>query len=179
MPIAIILIVGLVFYSSANKEDLGKQKNTVTKTETATTLEIKSIVKEELKAKPALETTKERVKAKPIQEPVKEEVKAKPIQETVKEEVKAKPIQEPVKEEVKQELTKELEKAEIKQPQSEPIEEEIAQDDSENNYLKIILYIIASVAAIFSGFYFFSNRSASQSINDKPEINKSNILNNS
>jgi hypothetical protein len=53
MPIAIILIVGLVFYSSANKEDLGKQKNTVTKTETATTLEIKSIVKEELKAKPA------------------------------------------------------------------------------------------------------------------------------
>ena len=61
----------------------------------------------------------------------------------------------PVKEEVKAEPVKEEVKA-------EPVKEEVNVEESEKNYLKIIIYIIAGIAAIFAGSYFFSNRRRGQ-----------------
>ena len=92
-------------------------------------------------------------------------VNSTPKPEPVKEEVKAEIKQpEPVKEEVK---------AEIKQP--EPVKEEVKADEPENGYLKIILYIIASIATIFGGFYFFSSRGKNQTSNNTVDIARKDI----
>ena len=78
--------------------------------------------------------------------------------------VNSTPKPEPVKEEVK---------AEIKQP--EPVKEEVKADEPENGYLKIILYIIASIATIFGGFYFFSSRGKNQTSNNTVDIARKDI----
>ena len=106
-----------------------------------------------------LETKKiEAVAIKPIEtkpvikeitpEPVKEEVKAEPVikeitPEPVKEEEKAEPVEEEVK--------------------VEPVKEEAKAEETEKNYLKLIIYIISGIAAIFAGTYFFTNRKSVQS----------------
>ena len=40
---------------------------------------------------------------------------------------------------------------------------------------KIILYIIAAIATIFGGFYFFSSRSNSQTVNSKVDTERKDI----
>jgi len=106
-----------------------------------------------------LETKKiEAVAIKPIEtkpvikeitpEPVKEEEKAEPVKEEVK--------VEPVKEEVKVEPVKEEVKV-------EPVKEEAKAEETEKNYLKLIIYIVLGIAAIFAGTYFFTNRKSVQS----------------
>jgi uncharacterized protein HemX len=129
MPIAILLIVGIVFYSNANKETIDAQDSTTSKVEITIAPEIKPVIN--------------KIKQEPVSEPAKEVVK-----------------QELAKEVVKQELAKEVVKQE---PVSEPDKEEIDIEEPATNYLKIILYIIAAIATIFGGFYFFSNRGNNQS----------------
>ena len=97
---------------------------------------------------------------------------------------------EPTKEEAKVELKqpepiKEEAKVELKQP--EPIKEEVTVElnktktdepkiaKQENNYFKIILYIIAAIATIFGGFYFFSSRSNGQTVNSKVDTERKDI----
>ena len=169
MPIAILLIVGLVFYSSTNQEKIDIQKNETTKVVTNPTPTSKP-VKEEIKAEPVkekikVEPVKEKIKAEPVKEetkaePVKEEIKAEPV----KEEIKA----EPVKEEIKAEPVKEEIKAE---PVQELAEKELIVDDSNTNYLKIILYIIAAIGTIFGGFYLFSNRKSGSAESSSLDVN--------
>ena len=88
-----------------------------------------------------LETKKiEAVAIKPIEtKPVIKEITPEPV----KEEEKA----EPVKEEVK----------------VEPVKEEAKAEETEKNYLKLIIYIVLGIAAIFAGTYFFTNRKSVQS----------------
>ena len=125
MPFAIVLIVGLVFYSGIGGELKDPRKKT--DTQISKTAEVKPIVEE--------------VKSIPKQpEPIKEEVKIEAKQP------------EPIKETVKKES------AEPK----ESVIKEVKEDETQNDYLKIILYIIAAIASIFGGFYFFSNRGNSQ-----------------
>ena len=142
MPIAILLIVGLVFYSSTNQEKIDIQKNETTKVVTNPTPTSKPV-----KAEPV----KEEIKA----EPVKEEIKAEPV----KEEIKA----EPVKEEIKAEPVQEL------------AEKELIVDDSDTNYLKIILYIIAAIGTIFGGFYLFSNRKSGSAESSSLDVSRKDI----
>ena len=139
MPFAIVLIVGLIFYSGIGGELKDPRKKT--DTQISKTAEVKPIVEE--------------VKSIPKQpEPIKEEVKIEAKQpEPIKEEVKIEAKQpEPIKETVKKES------AEPK----ESVIKEVKEDETQNDYLKIILYIIAAIASIFGGFYFFSNRGNSQ-----------------
>ena len=124
-----------------------------------------------------LETKKiEAVAIKPIEtkpvikeitpQPVKEEVKAEPVikeitPEPVKEEEKAEPVEEEVKvEPVKEEVKVEPVKEEVK---VEPVKEEAKAEETEKNYLKLIIYIVLGIAAIFAGTYFFTNRKSVQS----------------
>ena len=88
-----------------------------------------------------LETKKiEAVANKPIEtKPVIKEITPEPVKEEVK--------VEPVKEEVK----------------VEPVKEEVKVEETEKNYLKLIIYIISGIAAIFAGAYFFTNRKSVQS----------------
>jgi len=111
MPIAILLIVGIVFYSNANKETIDAQDSTTSKVEITIAPEIKPVIN--------------KIKQEPVSEPAKEVVKQEPV--------------------------------------SEPDKEEIDIEEPATNYLKIILYIIAAIATIFGGFYFFSNRGNNQS----------------
>ena len=119
MPIAILLIVGLVFYSSTNQEKIDIQKN---------------------------ETTKVVTNPTPTSKPVKEEIKAEPV----KEEIKAEPVQ-------------------------ELAEKELIVDDSDTNYLKIILYIIAAIGTIFGGFYLFSNRKSGSAESSSLDVSRKDI----
>ena len=135
MGLFAILIVAVLLTGGNIVDKSKKQKVEIKKVEV---LANKEIIKKKQAVKPKiLEPVKEEVKT----EPVKEEVKAEPAWD--KEEVKAEPVQEEVK--------------------AEPVQEETNVEESENNYLKLILYIIAGIAAVFAGTYFFSNRKNSQS----------------
>jgi hypothetical protein len=140
MPFPIILVVGLLFYSSVNHTNNVKQPNEkkITEVVTAKPLEVEPVVK---KVKPILK------KPGPLKEEVKVELKQP---ESIKEEVKV---------ELKQpELVKEVIKEQPKVELKEQTTEEVKLDEPENSYLKVILYIIAALAAIFGGFYIFSSR---------------------
>ena len=160
MPFAILLIVGLVVYNSGVIDKVKGSK--------------KEIVAEVATQEPTIvKSTAEKVKPiRKLPEPIKEEVKIEvrqpePAKEVVKAEVKQpEPIKEVIKTEIKQpEQVKELEKEEPKAEPGDTTTEEFKVDESDNNYLKIILYIVGAIAAIFGGFYFFSSRGNSQSIN--------------
>ena len=58
------------------------------------------------------------------------------------------------------EITPEPVKEEVK---VEPVKEEVKVEETEKNYLKLIIYIISGIAAIFAGAYFFTNRKSVQS----------------
>ena len=88
---------------------------------------------------------------KKIEVAVKKPVETKPAKEEV--------TPEPVKEEVTPEPIKEEAKAD-----PEPIKKDANTDESTNDYLKFIMYIIAGIAAIFAGWYFFSNKRNTQSL---------------
>ena len=144
MSLFAILIVAVLLTGGNIVDKSKKQKVEIKKVEV---LANKEIIKKKQAVKPKiLEPVKEEVKA----EPVKEEVKAEPAWD--KEEVKAEPVQEEVKAEPVQEEVK-----------AESVQEETNVEESENKYLKLILYIIAGIAAVFAGTYFFSNRKNSQS----------------
>ena len=170
MPIAFILIVGLVVFNAGLVD---KVKNT----EKEKVTEV--ITPEVVKAKPAVNETKPVVKQP---ETIKEEPRVEAKQpELIKEEPKV---------ETKQsELIKEEPKVEAKQP--EPIKETVKEkpkiepqtlateeakiNEPESNYLKIILYIIGAIAAIFGGFYYFSNRGRSQPTSSMVEAARKDI----
>ena len=151
MPFAFIIIVGIVFYNTGVIEKVIKSKQ---------------------------ETTAEVAAAKPLEvelkqpEPAKEEVKVELKQpEPVKVELKQ---PEPVKDSVKVESNiapKESTTDEV----VEQIVRDLKADESDNNYLKIILYIAAVIAAIFSGFYFFSNRVKSQSVSSASDTTRKDL----
>ena len=162
MGLFAILIVAVLLTGGNIVDKSKKQKVEIKKVEV---LANKEIIKKKQAVKPKiLEPVKEEVKAEPVKEevktePVKEEVKAEPAWD--KEEVKAEPVQEEVKAEpVQEEVKAEPVQEEVK---AEPVQEETNVEESENNYLKLILYIIAGIAAVFAGTYFFSNRKNSQS----------------
>ena len=52
----------------------------------------------------------------------------------------------------------------VKEVKPEPVTEEVNTEETEKNYFKLIMYIIAGIAAIFAGTYFFSNRKNAQSV---------------
>ena len=170
MPFAILLIVGLVVYNSGVIDKVKESK--------------KEIVAEVATQEPTIvkPTTK---KVKPIlklPEPIKEEVKIEvrqpePAKEVVKSEIKQpEPTKEVIKTEIKQsELVKELEKEESKAEPGDTTTEEFKVDESDNNYLKIILYIVGAIATIFGGFYFFSNRGSSQSTASSIDVSRKDI----
>jgi outer membrane biosynthesis protein TonB len=139
--IAIIFFLGIIFSETAIKENSTSQQNQSTKVVVSNTVETKPVL-EEVKVEPQKT------------EPIKEEVKVEPQKtEPIKEEVKVEPQKtEPIKEEVKVEPQK-----------TEPIKEEVSVKETETNYLKIILYIIGGILAIFTGAYLFSNRKSNQS----------------
>ena len=141
MPIAILLIVGLVVYNSGVIDKVkNPNQGKVTEVVAPKTVETKIPVKE----------TKQ-IPKQP--EPIKEEVKVEAKQpEPIKEEVKVEAKQpEPIKEEVTENIQTQ-----------ETATEEVQADEPENDYLKIILYIVGAIATIFGGFYFFSNRGSNQ-----------------
>ena len=162
MPFTLIVIVGLVFASGI----IGKVKNpdqeTVTEVVTSKPAEVK-IIKELIKPNPK-QAEPVKVEAKQP-EPIKEEIQ--PAKEEIKTEAKQpEPIKEEIVAEIKQpEPIEEEIKEETKVEPKKPITEDIKLDDPKRDYLKIILYIIAAIATIFGGFYFFSSRGNSQSIN--------------
>ncbi|MDC0449933.1 hypothetical protein OAL70_03575 [Pelagibacteraceae bacterium] len=145
MPFLIVL-VGLIYYGGG--VDILKTKKQETVVETTVSKPEKEIKPIPKKPDPIKEEVKAEIKQP---EPVKEEVKAEIKQpEPVKEEVKAEIKQpEPAQEAVKEEPTAE---------QEQTTTEEIKIEETESNYLKIILYIVGAIAAIFGGFYFFSNK---------------------
>ena len=139
MPFAIILIVGLVVYNTGVIDKVKKSKK-------ETVAEI--VTQEPPKQKPSIqEVTPVPKQPEPVKEEVKVEIKQpEPIKEEVKAEIKqAEPAQEVVKEEPTAE-------------QEQTTTEKIKIEETESNYLKIILYIVGAIATIFGGFYFFSNR---------------------
>ena len=143
MPIAIILLVGLAIFSGVNKTETSSTQEKNNKAVSVEQPEVKPLLK-----KP--EPLKEKVKVEPTQpEPLKEEVKIEPTQ--------PEPVKELVKEQSKAETTEES-KAETR----ELAIEEVKVNEPESDYLKIILYIVAAIAAIFGSFYFFLNRGNSQ-----------------
>jgi hypothetical protein len=141
MPIAILLIVGLVVYNSGVIDKVkNPNQGKVTEVVAPKTVETKIPVKE--------------IKQIPKQpEPIKEEVKVEAKQpEPIKEEVKVEAKQpEPIKEEVREKIETQ-----------ETATKEVQADEPESDYLKIILYIVGAIATIFGGFYFFSNRGSNQ-----------------
>ena len=165
MPIAIILLVGLAIFTGANNTKISSTQEKNNKAVSVEQPEVKPLLK-----KP--EPLKEVVKVEPTQpEPLKKEVKIEPAQpEPFKEEVKIEPTQpEPVKELVKEqskvEATEESKAETTEESKAETTElaiEEVKVDEPESDYLKIILYIVAAIAAIFGSFYFFLNRGNSQ-----------------
>jgi hypothetical protein len=172
MPFTLIVIVGLVFVSGV----IGKVKNpdpkTVTEIVTSKTVEVKS-TKELIKPTPK---PPEPLKVEAKQpEPIKEEIQ--PVKEEVKNEAKQiEAVKEEIVTEIKQpELTQEAIKEETKVEQDKLITEDIKLDDPKKDYLKIILYIIAAIATIFGGFYFFSSRGNSQSINSTVDAERKDI----
>ena len=170
MPFAILLIVGLVVYNSGVIDKVKGSK--------------KEIVAEVATQEPTIvKSTAEKVKPiRKLPEPIKEEVKIEvrqpePAKEVVKAEVKQpEPIKEVIKTEIKQpEQVKELEKEEPKAEPGDTTTEEFKVDESDNNYLKIILYIVGAIATIFGGFYFFSNRGSSQSTASSIDVSRKDI----
>ena len=161
MPLAIVLLVSFVFYNEVIVKEETPIKEIVTEI----------VVPKQTESKPVAEvpeSTKEVSKneIKKI-EPIKEEVKIEPKKiETVNEKIKTEVKQtEVVQEEIKEEPNAELEKA---------LKEDAKIDEPENNYLKIILYIIGAIATIFGGFYFFSNRGG-QSLTSVDNNNRNDI----
>ena len=159
MPFAIIIIVGLVLYTEVVDSNKVKEAQQESATEVTST--------KSLESKPIQQQVKV-IPKKP--ESIKEETKIEPKQtEFEKEEAKIKSLKEEIKIETKQpENVKEEPKVETKQPENikeEPlaekkeleVEEGVA-NETEINYLKIILYIVAAIAFIFGGFYLFSTR---------------------
>ena len=155
MPIAILLIVGLVVYNSGVIDKVkNPNQGKVTEVVAPKTVETKIPVKETKQIPKQPEPIKEEVKVEAKQpEPIKEEVKVEAKQpEPIKEEVKVEAKQpEPIKEEVTENIQTQ-----------ETATEEVQADEPENDYLKIILYIVGAIATIFGGFYFFSNRGSNQ-----------------
>jgi len=164
MPVAFLLIVGLLYYGSASNENTKIQENKPKEITAANTSQDKNlteeiktsppkknIIKEENKVEPKqLEAIKEEIKVEPKKlEVIKEEIKVKPKQlEVIKEEIKVKPKQlEVIKEEIK-----------VEPKEAEQTKEAINTIAPKKNYLKIVLYIIGGILAIFTGMYFFSNR---------------------
>ena len=98
-------------------------------------------------------------------------------QETTTDVVIAKPLEvelkqpEPVKEEVKVESNLAPKESTTDEVVEQTVRD-LKADESDNNYLKIILYIAAVIAAIFSGFYFFSSRVKSQSVSSAVDITR-------
>ena len=98
-------------------------------------------------------------------------------QETTTDVVIAKPLEvelkqpEPVKEEVKVESNLAPKESTTDEVVEQTVRD-LKADESDNNYLKIILYIAAVIAAIFSGFYFFSKRVKSQSVSSAVDITR-------
>ena len=157
MPVAIILIVGILFFETTyNKNNKIEEKNSVNVTTANTS-----------NSKPAIVETKPVLVKEPT--PIKEEVKVEPKEPVlIKEEVKVEP-KEPVliKEEVKVEPKEPvLIKEEVKVEPKEPVLVKELPDITEpkKNYLKLIIYIIVGGLAIFIARYFFSNRSSGQSV---------------
>ena len=171
MPFAILLIVGLVVYNSGVIDKVKESK--------------KEIVAEVATQEPTIVKQPTTEKLKPIlklPEPIKEEVKIEvrqpePAKEVAKSEIKQpEPTKEAIKTEIKQpELVKELEKEESKAEPGDTTTEEFKVDESDNNYLKIILYIVGAIATIFGGFYFFSNRGSSQSTASSIDVSRKDI----
>ena len=143
MPIAIILIVGILFFETTyNKNNKIQEKNSDNVTTANTS-----------NSKPTIVETKPVLVKEPT--PIKEEVKVEPKEPVlIKEEVKVEP-KEPV-----------LIKEEVKVEPKEPVLVKELPDITEpkKNYLKLIIYIIVGGLAIFIGRYFFSNRSIGQSV---------------
>ena len=143
MPVAIILIVGILFFETTyNKNNKIEEKNSVNVTTANTS-----------NSKPAIVETKPVLVKEPT--PIKEEVKVEPKEPVlIKEEVKVEP-KEPV-----------LIKEEVKVEPKEPVLVKELPDITEpkKNYLKLIIYIIVGGLAIFIARYFFSNRSSGQSV---------------
>ena len=151
----VLIIVGLFFYT--NTADI--LKNPKQKTTNEITAEKQADIK----------TPKKVVKPIPKPpEPIKKEIKVKIKKpELIKEEVKAEVKQpDPKKEIIKEEPKVELQKLET---------EDIKANESESNYLKIILYIVGAIAAIFGGFYLFSNRGNSKPTNSTVETARKDI----
>ena len=151
MPLAFLLIVSIVVYNTGLVDKVKNSKQETTAEVIAPKVEAK--------------TTIEDVKITQTQpELIKEEVKAEIKQpEIIKEEVKAEIKQpEPIKE-----ATKEGSKIEQ--------EETIKVDQNESNYLRIILYVVGAIAAIFGGFYYFSNRGSSQSVSSTVDTTRRDI----
>jgi hypothetical protein len=155
MPIAILLIVGLVVYNSGVIDKVkNPNQGKVTEVVAPKTVETKIPVKEIKQIPKQPEPIKEEVKVEAKQpEPIKEEVKVEAKQpEPIKEEVKVEAKQpEPIKEEVREKIETQ-----------ETATKEVQADEPESDYLKIILYIVGAIATIFGGFYFFSNRGSNQ-----------------
>ena len=168
MPIAIILIVGLVVFnnSAINKVKIPNQEK-VTEVAPPKIAEVK----------PAVNETKSITKQpEPIkEEPVAEAKQPKLIKEApVAEAKQSEPIKEEPKVEAKElELIKEEIKEEPKIKSQELITEEAKKD--EPDYLKIILYIVGAIAAIFGGFYFFSNRGSNLPTNSTVDATRKDI----
>ena len=172
MPFTLIVIVGLFFVSGVISKVKNPDQETVTEVVTSKPAEVK-ITKELIKPTPK---QAEPVKAEAKQpEPIKEEIQ--PVKEELKTEAKKpEPIKEEIVAEIKQpEPIQEAIKEETKVEPNKPITGDIKLDDPKRDYLKIILYIIAAIATIFGGFYFFSNRGSSQSINSTVDAERKDI----
>ena len=156
MPFVIFLFLGIVILNEAGDNFKTTNKKTTKEVVVTTQTKVSSTT---VVAKPTLT---------PKPEPVKEVIKAEIKQPD--------PIKEVIKAEIKQpdlviETVKEKSKVELK----DPIAEEVKVGESESNYLKIILYIIASIASIFGGFYYFSNRGNNQTSRSTVDIARKDI----
>ena len=150
MPFFLVL-VGLIYYSGGvDLLKTHKQETVIEAIAAKSVKEVKSVPKQ----------------PEPVKEEVKVEIKQPdPIKEEVKVEIKQSEL---IKEEVQAEIKKpapieQVKKEEPKVVLKETVTEEAKVDETESNYLKIILYIVGAIAAIFGGFYFFSNRGGADS----------------
>ena len=136
MPIAFLLIVGLLYYGSASNENTKIQENKPKEITAANTSQDKNLTEEIKTSSPKKNIIKEENKVEPKQlEAIKEEIKVEPKKlEVIKEEIKVEP------------------------KEAEQTKEAINTIAPKKNYLKIVLYIIGGILAIFTGMYFFSNR---------------------
>jgi hypothetical protein len=170
MPFVIFLFLGIVILNEAGDNFKTTNKKTTKEVVVTTQTKVSSTT---VVAKPTLTP-----KPEPVKEVIKAEIKQPdPIKEVIKAEIKQPdPIKEVIKAEIKQpdlviETVKEKSKVELK----DPIAEEVKVGESESNYLKIILYIIASIASIFGGFYYFSNRGNNQTSRSTVDIARKDI----